>query len=109
MTPARLKQKIKALLIELKYPFFYSTILVSDFNCFDYYKVQTWLREKHNVHCNPEIIDFTSSLRVFYRYRIHYMEGKIIRIINSKNVYDDYESALNKGVYESLKIIKKNG
>lgn len=100
--------KCKAILIELKYLFFYSTIFEENPHCYDYYKVQAWLREKYNIHCNLDIIDFTSSLHVFYRCRIHYIDGKIIRIINSKNVYDDYETTLNHSIYESLKIIKNN-
>jgi hypothetical protein len=43
---------------------------------------------------------------IFYVYTIHYMEGIILKIINSNKIYDDYESALNHGIYESLKIIK---
>ena len=74
--------------------------------------LQTWLRNKHNIHCH---IGFLPNKKMFdcFSYSMNlnglgYIQAhNKYRACNSK-VYDTYEAALEDGFRQALKLIKNN-
>ena len=65
--------------------------------------LQKWLREEYNILVIPTFSKFSRT----YGYKIYHVEDGETKEINSQFIKKDtYESALEKGIYEALKIIK---
>lgn len=64
--------------------------------------LQKWLREKHNI-----LVESTHFTASHFTYKI-YKKDNIITILflgTVKDIFDNYEHALEKGLQEALKLI----
>lgn len=76
----------------------------------EYYFIQKWLREKHNIHCFAWCnasgwaweIEKTSGTHV----SIMDIDGDIKGTEPESGMFKTYEQALEAGLFEALKLIK---
>ena len=79
--------------------------------------LQKWLREKHNIHVNT-FLDTTGTwsqgeaVKIFYGYEIMRETEPGVNRLDCIDIFVDaftnsYEEALEKGLYEALKLIEK--
>lgn len=63
--------------------------------------LQKWLREKHNLHIEPI---YNSNLTEKYNVQVHSNEA--FCVYDDQTDYEFYETALEIGLVEALKLIK---
>ena len=69
----------------------------------EYYLIQKWLREVHNLEViSMHADDFAS----WYKYKIRKLSKVGAEIIKTEMEFKSYEEALEEGLQESLKLIK---
>jgi hypothetical protein len=69
--------------------------------------LQKWIRETHDIHVIPTINPYSEDTNL-YGWKIYAMDIIGLRCVKSDEITIlSYEEALEKGLFEALKLIKK--